>query len=627
MKSYRNTVMLACDFETTVYKGQNHTEVWSSAYVEIGNDADAVVKCSILETLDEWERIYKGKKLICYYHNLKFDGAFWVDWLLRNGYTWTSETDAEKRENNEYTTLISDMGMWYTVSFKYKSLEIELRDSLKLLPFTLKQCGKAFQTKHQKLEMTYEGFRYSGCYISPEEMEYIKNDVYVLKESLEFMFSQGHKKLTIGSCCLDEFKKEYGRGRFKEFFPDLTKIELCEQIYGAKNADEYIRKSYHGGWCYVVPEKTNKEFKNGVTADVNSLYPSMMHSESGNVYPVGKPDFWVGNFIPEKAKTKNHYYFLTINCAFRIKYNFLPFVQIKSSGYYKSTEMLVDSRPTLHGKKVNSIWLEDEERRIDDHITLTMTQTDYRLFLEHYDVFDLKILHGCYFWNEIGIFDEYINKYKKLKIESAKNGNSALKTLSKLFLNNCYGKFATSNDSSYQVPFLDKETNSVKFRTVNEFNKKAGFIAIGSAITSYARNFTIRSAQMNYHGVNKPGFIYADTDSIHCNLKAEQVKGIKVHPTDFCCWKLESCWDKGIFLRQKTYIEHVTHEDLAPIEKPFYNVKCAGMPDVCKNKFIEHLENGGELTDFKKGLEINGKLRPKHIAGGVILEETTYKIR
>lgn len=619
----RKSVILACDFETTVYKGQDHTEVWSSAFVEVGHENEAVVKCSIAETLDEWEKRYNTQKIIAYYHNLKFDGSFWVDYLLRHGYTWTSETDYEYMKMNEFTTLISDMGMWYNVKFKYNNIQIELRDSLKLLPFTLKQCGKAFQTTHQKLEMEYTGYRYSGCYISPEEMEYIKNDVYVLKESLEFMFSQGHKKLTIGSCCMSEFKKEYGKDRFTELFPDLTKIEITEQIYGAKNADEYIRKSYHGGWCYVVPEKTNKEFKTGVTADVNSLYPSMMHSESGNAYPVGKPDFWIGNYIPEKAQTKNHYYFITINCAFRIKYNYLPFIQIKGSGYYKSTEMLTDSRPTLRGKKVSAIYLEDENRTITDHVTLTMTETDYDLFLEHYDVFDLKILHGCYFWNEVGLFDEYINKYKKIKIES----KGAMRTLAKLFLNNCYGKFATSDDSSYQVPFIDKNTNSVKFKTVCEYNKKAGYIAIGSAITSYARNFTIRSAQMNYHGKDKAGFIYADTDSIHCNLLPSQIKGIKVHPTDFCCWKLESTWDKGIFLRQKTYIEHVIQEDLKKVDKPYYNVKCAGMPEVCKNKFIEHLESGGKLTDFRQGLEINGKLRPKHITGGVILEETTYKIR
>ena len=36
------TIKLACDFETTVYDGQTTTEVWSSAYVEIGDTSERV---------------------------------------------------------------------------------------------------------------------------------------------------------------------------------------------------------------------------------------------------------------------------------------------------------------------------------------------------------------------------------------------------------------------------------------------------------------------------------------------------------------------------------------------------------------------------------------------------------
>ena len=69
-----------------------------------------------------------------------------------------------------------------------------------------------------------------------------------------------------------------------------------------------------------------------------------------------------------------------------------------------------------------------------------------------------------------------------------------------------------------------------------------------------------------------------------------------MHDKDFCCWKLESCWDVGIFTRQKTYIEHITHENCIPVEKPFYNIKCAGMPQKCKNLF-EISMNGYEPKD------------------------------
>ena len=277
---------------------------------------------------------------------------------------------------------------------------------------------------------------------------------------------------------------------------------------------------------------------------------------------------------------------------------------------------------------------------IPTKVELTLTQTDYYLFMEHYNVTELEYLDGCYFRAEMGLFDEYIEKYKTIKL----NSKGAMRELAKLFLNNLYGKMAASTDSSFKVAYL-KENGVVGFYPVLANDKEPGYIPIGSAITSYARNFTIRAAQKNYHGKDKPGFIYADTDSIHCDLPPEQIEGITVHDKNFCCWKLESCWDKGWFVRQKTYIEHVTHEDCKPIDTPYYNLKCAGMPQKCKDifiscvagiadkskfsdedlKFIE--ENPMNLTDFKQGLIVPGKLLPTRIHGGILLKETPYEMR
>ena len=163
-----------------------------------------------------------------------------------------------------------------------------------------------------------------------------------------------------------------------------------------------------------------------------------------------------------------------------------------------------------------------------------MTETDFKLFKEHYDLVDFEILDGCYFHAEIGIFDKYINKYKKIKMEN----KGAIRELAKLFLNNLYGKMASSTDSSYKIAFIDSD-NSLKFEDVKDNSKLPGYIAAGSAITSYSRCFTIRAAQANYYGIDNPGFIYADTDSIHCDLMPEQIKGIKVDDKNFCCWKIE----------------------------------------------------------------------------------------
>lgn len=630
----------SCDFETTVWDKatiqklgeQTYTEVWASAVVEL-NTEDVHIFHSIDETFDYFRSLKSN--LICYYHNLKFDGNFWLYYLL-NVRKWTQATEAtgkgeydlifkntKEMLNNTFEYSISDKGQWYTLTMKVDNHIIQLRDSLKLLPFSVKAIGKAFKTKHQKLSMEYKGFRYAGCPITEEEKKYIANDVLVVKEALEKMFSDGYNKLTIGACCLAEYKSKIDPEMYDHIFPDLTQIPV-EPAYEAANVDEYIRHSYRGGWCYLAKGKENKIYKNGTTADVNSLYPSMMSSESGNRYPVGLPHFWKGNFIPQEATINNHYFFIRIRTRFYLKENMLPFIQIKGSYNYRGTEMLETSDLVNKTTGERSAYTIDQNGDLQPvRVTMTMTITDYILFREHYDVADFEILDGCWFATEIGIFDEYIQHWAEIKMHST----GAMRTEAKLFLNNLYGKMASNDNSSFKFAYM-KEDESVGFTEIEQHDKKAGYIAVGSAITSYARNFTIRAAQKNYHGVDQPGFIYADTDSIHCDLPAEEFQDVPVDPVKFCCWKLESSWDQGIFVRQKTYIEHVVAENLEPIEEPWWNVKCAGMPDAAKNVFIQRMENKEcSLADFRIGLKVPGKLVPKRIKGGVLLVETNYEMR
>ena len=646
------------DFETTVYKGQVNTEVWASAIVELYTE-DVKIFHSIGETFEYF--ISLNENIICYYHNLKFDGSFWLSFLLvdlgfKQAFTtfneegtqgeWLKERDMQ---NNSFKYSISNKGMWYNLIIKVGGHFIELRDSLKLLPFSVEKIGKSFGTKHKKLNMEYTGLRYAGCDITPEEQKYIKNDVLVVKEALEIMFDGGHNALTIGSCCLEEYKKIMSDD-YDEFFPDMYSIPLDKNIFGEENAGEWLRHSYKGGWCYLVKGKENKIYNNGTTADVNSLYPSMMSSESGNRYPVGKPYFWSGNFIPDKALQDNTYYFVRIKTRFYIKKNMLPFIQIKGSFLYRGTEALETSDYFDPKTEKYSRYYQDFMGVHDTNVVLTLTMTDFQLMKEHYELVDFEILDGCWFYTQIGLFDGYINKYKKIKMEN----KGAIRELAKLFLNNLYGKLASSTDSSFKLAFV-KEDKSIGFIAVEEHNKTAGYIPCGSAITSYARNFTIRAAQKNYYGVDKKGFIYADTDSIHCDLPPEKITGIEVDDNNFCCWKLESCWDEAIFTRQKTYIEHVTHENLIPVEeiiedgkpkKPYYNIKCAGMPKKCKKLFeksmhdidvdklqdytqeeVDFLKIKRTLNDFKIGLKVPGKLMPKRIRGGTLLVDTTYEMR
>ena len=284
-------------------------------------------------------------------------------------------------------------------------------------------------------------------------------------------------------------------------------------------------------------------------------------------------------------------------------------------------------------------WLWEGNERIDTTVNLTMTETDWKLFNEHYNIEDLEILDTCVFQSTISegiadLFDPYILKWRKVK----ESETGAKRTIAKLYSNNLYGKTATSPNSSFKIAYV-KEDGSLGFYTQVEYNQKPVYIPIGSAITSYARNVTIRAAQKNYYGPDKSGFIYADTDSLHIDLPIEKIRGVEIDDKKYGRWKCESKWETGFFVRQKTYME---------LEENGVSIKCAGLPEKCKNlvgysiglmkmppnlwdklsweekKFVVQ---DREVTDYNVGLRVPGKLVPKRIDGGVILKETDYLIR
>lgn len=647
VKQYR---YFACDFETTVYEGQEYTEVWAAVRVELYTE-DVHITSSIDGFFKD---IRKEKGNLClYFHNLKFDGHFILDYFMRKGgpkraciqhsekfsdITWMKDRDMP---NNTYKYSISDKGQWYMISWRIDGRIIEIRDSLKLMPMSLKRLGKSFKTKHKKLDMEYTGFRYAGCPRTPEEDAYITNDGLVLKEALEHMFDEGHNKLTIGSCCYSEFKNQWTKQQWEDMFPNVYELWFNDSSYGTDNVGDYVKASYKGGWCYYVPEKSKRILGSGVTADVNSLYPYVMHSASGSRYPIGMPTFWKGDYIPDIAKDPHKVFIIRFKSMFHVKHGHLPTLQIKRDMLYRGNEWLTSSdvRDPDTGEYTPYVdWGDGPDLHKP---TITMTSVDYQLFRDHYDVEGLEILDGCYFSAISGIFDEYIDKYKKIKVSST----GAIREIAKLFSNNLYGKMASNTDSSFKVAYL-KEDGSIGFVGQEEHDKTPGYIPIGTFITAYARNYTIRHAQKNYHGPHAPGFCYADTDSIHCDIAPDQLIDIHSDPTEYGAWKLEALWDKAIFVRQKTYIEHVTHENLSPVH-PYHNIKCAGMPDRCKELLkisldgyhpyigdtytadqIEFIKTKRDYKDFGPQMAaIPGKLIPKRIKGGVVLTETPYKMR
>lgn len=627
----------ACDFETVVFdnpKEQDYTEVWASAWCKVGCDDEMLVHCT--NNIDSWYssmRSTKADKIYCYFHNLKFDGEF-IIYYLHHILKYEEATEIKKVENKDgtlsdsirfkdndnmvngtYKYMISDVGQWYTITIKDNNRIIEIRDSLKLIPMSIKDMGKAFNTKHRKLEIDYVGHLRAGEVLTEEEKAYIKNDVLVLSESLQFMFSQGLTRLTIGANCICQFKYMCGKNFYESYFPDLTGIKLDKNVYGYINADEYIRSSYKGGYCWINPINQGIVIDNGASADLNSMYPSQMHSISENMYPIGTPKFYTGKPEAKLFYDKTKYVFVRFSCGFSLKPNKMPTVQVKNNLFFLANEWLTTSQVKLSDGRYSDYTTDISGNKILSRIEFTMTETDFLLFVKHYDIWDLDIKDYCVFDTFIGIFDEYVEKFMQMKIDN--DDNIALRTLAKLFLNNLYGKFSSSTCSSFKMFDYNIEEYD-NMETIEAYDRKAGFIAIGSAITSYSRNYIINNAMKFY----PDKLCYIDTDSIHIKgASIDLENNLPIHEKNLNCFKIEGVYDKCYYFRQKFYVEREAG-------KEDYKLTVCGLPVNCKEEINQKLINGDlQLTDLKQGFKTSGKLIPKRIKGGIVLIPIDFEIR
>lgn len=675
-KEKKEPVIYVADFETTVLseadlkkyglEEQAETEVWSAAIckcVEHPEPDMVTVYNNIYEFFNHLERLEDGAMV--YFHNLRFDGSYILNELINEGFVpattitdigdYYDEEKVPKYANdfemlfqpNSYKACISNMGQYYSITIRFDSKTIQIRDSAKLLPLTLKEIGEGFQTKYQKLEMEYEGDRHAFGAITAEELDYIKNDVLVLSEALwKARNVFGLKELTIASCALKEFKNLLTEPVFDAYFPDLREVYFDN----GQTAYEYVKKSYFGGWCYVKEDIQEKVFladdkykdfikgdytpvKNIIVLDVNSLYPDSLHStDEGEQhwYPVGVPEYFTGE--PTEDDIKNKCVFRRFKCHFDIKEDHLPFIHIRDSRFYRGNECLKTDK--VCGKDI----LPDGTSTIRE---FTMTQIDFELFCDQYDLTDYEPIDYCTFDREEGIFDVYIDKWMANKIKGKKEKNKALTLVSKLLLNSLYGRLATSENSSSK--FVYQEDGVLKFKTRIAYDKKPVAIGAGSYCTAIARNKTIRAAQANYHS-----FAYADTDSIHCyDVDVADIKGCKIDRAKLGYWKAEvSKGAVATYVKQKTYIEVATEEDFEEVVdkegNKSYNfiMKAAGLSSLGKNVFLQALlldptskdvkiEVDGNtfefpfklhINDFKSGFGIaKCNLKAKQIKGGVLL--------
>ena len=578
----------AADFETNV--SETDCRVWAYSICEIGNPDNFIYGNNIEDFMKFCQN--KRENYVLYFHNLKFDGEYIFNYLLNNGYECIK--DKKERRDKTFTTLISDTGQFYSIEIFFDTKnkkhinKVTIYDSLKILNFSVEQIAKDFNLPIRKLELDYKTNREIGHVLTQDEIDYIRNDVEIMARALKIMFDEKLTKMTIGSDALSNYKEM--NKNFNKYFPVLP-YEI----------DKDIRKSYKGGFTYLNDVYKEKETKEGIVLDVNSLYPSVMKFEK---LPFGEPLYFDGKYEDDMLYPL---YVQTFSCMFKIKKNKIPTIQIKNNLSFLPNEYIKSSE--------------------GDIVTLTLTNIDIELFFDHYDVYEITYHSGWKFRAIKGLFTSYIDYWSEQKINAKKDKNDALYRISKLMLNSLYGKFGLNPDVRGKYPYLD-EDEVVRYAMYPKETRNAIYIPVASFITSYARRKTITTSQSikdfttNKYGIDY--YIYSDTDSIHLlNIDESELSSfVDIDDYRLGAWKLESKFKRGKYIRQKCYIELGYDDKL--------NVTIAGLPKKLAPLINFENFNIGFTTENLTDEEIKNtgkKLTFKHVKGGVLLVDTDFTIK
>ena len=405
---------------------------------------------------------------------------------------------------------------------------------------------------------------YENYTVDEKAIEYISHDVRIIAMALSQIKQEGMNKMTTASCAYSQYSSMISDDFARQAFPNLDDDFL-----------EEWRQAYRGGRSQVNPYYQEKLLHNVKRFDINSMYPAIMYNEE---LPYGLP-------VEIKEIGSANFELYKVFICFSLKAGHLPCLLKKASLFSLDDSYYVET------DGVECIWL---------------SSIDYELVKKHYDIQFIEFQKMYGFRTTSYMFRSYVSKWYERKSHDV----GAKKVVDKLMLNSLYGKFGSKHRGFHKIPFMDEETGVVKYKHSELEDMKKYYLPIAIAITSYAHKYI--DDAICETGIEN--FVYCDTDSIHTlgTLPKDMIDNKKLGK-----FKLEAIETKSKYVRQKTYVYKENDE---------IKITCAGMSQDMKDNLINTY--GEKVFDmFKKGLLVGGKLMPKHVPGGVVLYETTFKIK
>lgn len=509
-------------------------------------------------TIDELFKYGFNKKVnsIFYIHNLKFDGSFLLHYLLNNNWVFCDD----ELIDNGFDCIIDERKVFYRIRFKKEGVIYEFRDSSKKISGKVEDIARSWNLPILKGSIDYKLDRPHGYIPTQEEIDYVKNDTEIIARVISSLYDEGMNKLTSSADSFKDYQKTIGKKNFDRIFPILP-IEY----------DEFIRKSYLGGYCFFNPKHANLILENCVTCDRNSHYPYEMAFQK---MPYGFPMMFNG----KPKEIKGYDLFIThIKIQCKIKNNCFPSIMKRNYIGLKND------------------YIEDTENKI---IELFVTNVDLDMIYKYYDIYYIKYFETMYFKSSNTLFRNFILKNYEIK----SNSTGAKRQTAKIKINSFYGRFALNPNRKKCKPYLNEE-GILKIKIVDSIQVDPIYTAVSVFVTAYGRYDLLEKINLNYDN-----FVYCDTDSI---TTIDNPVGLDIDSKKIGWWDLEKEWDKFKVIAQKTY--------LGILKNGKKIVKVCGAPEEIKEKI--------NFENFKFGTSFNGKLMPKQVKGGVLLKETTFTIK
>jgi hypothetical protein len=523
------------------------------------------------------------------FHNLNFDGAFIIDYLLKHGFT-LNKTD-KRPKTKQFSTLISRMGKFYSMEIcfntstkKTKASRSKIIDSFKLYPMGLDKLAKTMKMEVSKLTIDYNKPREVGYIPNRHERKYQANDVHILCEALKQWEQKGYNRITIGSQTLAAFKEHISQLNFEDYFPIVS-----------LKRNENFRAAYRGGYVYCNPKFQGKLVTSGCVYDVNSLYPYVLQSK---LLPYGLPIVQKGGEARRNDTYPLSIQNITLNL--KLKKNHLPCLQAKNTVGFLNTEYISDTNGDM------GFWL---------------TNVDYETVKQNYDFVDEPIYHKAYLFKaRADIFSGFITFFRNMKENAETEGE---RLIAKLFLNSLYGKFGTHPDITPKHPIL-KDDGHVALEIGESETRDPVYTPVAAFTTAYARQLIISAALENFDR-----FLYCDTDSLH--LLGTHPPNIDIHPNRFGAFKHEDNFTRAKFLHAKCYCEEIDGGIKPTIAGLTKGLRKYVNFDNFERGLYLHVTppDKREAKHYKHIIIVpreDAKLAQHRVPGGIVLEPTRFSI-